>query len=487
MDRGMHAMAGESGAGGGGALAHGQVLVRIEADVQAGIRAQTRSAKPPEGPALEHSLDGTPYRAEARLGSGGMGELFAATDRASGEPVVVKVLRPELAAQPDAHERMRVEGEAIWQLSHPHIVAGRGQGLTADGRPYVAMERLKGRTLRAEARLRGPLPAPEAIRHTRQLLSALRAVHAAGVVHRDVKPDNVMLCETSARGEPRIKLIDFGIAKVIRRPPGGGAASAVHPGCGREVRIAPLAIPTLDGICVGTPRYVSPEQASGAQIDPRSDVYAAGILLYTLVAGRGPFDEIRDVTALLEAHRDLAPPPPSSVARVPIPPLLEAVILQAISKDPADRFASALAFSHALWRTVSRMSAPVAVAAGMLAERPVVVLAPPCLPRPDGGPARALEIAARRAPDRALPPAAPVEPVVPHVASRASNVGHARASATRRPVPPRPPRTLAATGRRRRAGCRRRRQHRWICDAGLVLGAAAFAAAAGALSMWLIF
>jgi serine/threonine-protein kinase len=435
-----------------------------------------------------------------------MGDLFAATDRASGESVVVKVLRPELAAQPDAHERMRVEGEAIWQLSHPHIVAGRGQGLTSDGRPYVAMERLRGRTLRAEARLRGPLPAPEAIRHTRQLLSALRAVHAAGVVHRDVKPDNVMLCETSARGEPRIKLIDFGIAKVIRRQPIGGAGSALPPGPGREVRIAPMAIPTLDGICVGTPRYVSPEQASGAAIDPRSDVYAAGILLYTLVAGRGPFDEIRDVAALLEAHRDLAPPPPSSVARVPIPPLLEGVILQAIAKDPADRFASALAFSHALWRTVSRMSSPIAVAAALpaprLVERPVLVPAPPPARRPDGGPVRLPEVAAQGHRDLAHLRAEPIGPVsprarrAPRAPSGASNVGgHAQASAMRPPGPhlsprpprrPRPPGMLATTGRRRRARCRRRPRHRWMCDAGLVLGAAAFAAAAGAVSMWLI-
>jgi serine/threonine-protein kinase len=418
-----------------------------------------------------------------------MGELFAATDRASGEPVVVKVLRLELIAQPDAHERMRVEGEAIWQLSHPHIVAGRGQGLTADGRPYVAMERLRGRTLRAEARLRGPLPAPEAIRHTRQLLSALRAVHAAGVVHRDVKPDNVMLCETSARGEPRIKLIDFGIAKVIRRQRGdGGGASGVHPGRGLEVRIAPIAIPTLEGICVGTPRYVSPEQASGAEIDPRSDVYAAGILLYTLVAGRGPFDEIRDVSALLEAHRDLAPPPPSSVAKVPIPPLLEGVILQAISKNPADRFASALAFSHALWRTVSRMCPPVAVAvaAPRPTGRPVPVLVPPHEPRPDERPTPALEVGARRQRGgacAAAPPELPVGPAPPLVAVGASNLVHTRASAQR----PRPARTLAPAGHRLRVRCRRRRRRRWMYDAGLVLGAAAFAAAAGAVSMWLIF
>ena len=294
--------------------------------------------------AYEELLRGTPYRAVAHLGSGGMGELYDAIDSARGERVVVKVLRHELAGQSDFRDRMRLEGETLTLLSHPHIVAGRGHGTTADDLPYVAMERLHGATLREElCRRGGPLPATEAIRHTRQLLSALGAVHDAGLVHRDVKPDNVMVCTGTGRGEPRIKLLDFGIAKVAKVK------------AGRYAGVSPLAFPTRDGLCVGTPRYISPEQASGAGLDPRSDLYAAGLLLYALVAGRGPFDEIKGVAALLRAHQDITPPAPSRVASVSIPAALEAVILQAIAKSPDERFADASSFQRALGATLTEL------------------------------------------------------------------------------------------------------------------------------------
>jgi serine/threonine protein kinase len=283
-------------------------------------------------------LRGTPYRAIARLGSGGMGDIYEAIDPARGERVVVKVLRPELASQRDFRDRMRLEGETLRLLSHPHIVAGRGHGVTANQLPYVAMERLHGATLREElSRLGGPLTAVDAIRHTRQLLSALAAVHHAGLVHRDVKPDNVMVCAGRACGETRIKLLDFGIAKVK---------------AGHRAGVSPLAFPTREGLCVGTPRYISPEQASGAGLDPRSDLYATGLLLYALVAGRGPFDEIKGAAGLLRAHQDVPPPPPSRVASVSIPAALEAVILRAIAKSPLDRFADASSFHRALGLTL---------------------------------------------------------------------------------------------------------------------------------------
>ena len=420
---------------------------------------QPEAPPPPDGSSsevtgAERILEGTPYRSLRRLGAGGMGDLFAAVDRISGESVVVKVLRRELVAQPDSHERMRVEGEAIGLLSHPHIVAGRGLGVTGDGRPYVAMERLKGHSLRVEGRRRGPLPLAEAIRHTRQLLSALRAVHAAGVVHRDVKPDNVMLCAGGGGAEPRIKLIDFGIAKVIRVDRAERAAG-VRGTAGP--RIAPLAIPTLEGICVGTPRYVSPEQASGAEIDPRTDVYATGIFLYTLVAGRGPFDELKGAGELLRAHRELAPPPPSRVAGIPIPALLEEVILRAISKNPGDRFGSALAFSHELWRTVSRLSHHAL--------------------RPPGGRFQVALVPTAAGPLGGLPVAFGRRPTVVALAA----VPEGGAPSVEGPGPTKVP---VPTPRRRR--CRPGRRRRWIHDASLVLGAAAFGALAGALSIWLM-
>lgn len=280
----------------------------------------------------EELLRGTPYRALAHLASGGMGEIYEAVEVARGERVVVKLLRPELAWQRDYRDRMRVEGETIALLSHPHIVAGRGHGVTADELPYVAMERLYGTTLREELRSRGAFPVGEAVHHTRQLLSALRAVHEAGLVHRDVKPDNVMVCDRGGGGT-RVKLLDFGIAKVK---------------ISSRARILPLVAPTRTGLCVGTPRYVAPEQASGAIVDPRTDIYGAGLLLYTLVAGRGPFDDIKGAEHLLRAHQEILPPPPSSVAPDAIPAALESVILRAIAKNPEHRFADAAAFARAL-------------------------------------------------------------------------------------------------------------------------------------------
>src|SRR5262249_37043100 len=127
---------------------------------------------------------------------------------------------------------------------------------------------------------------------------------------------------------------------------------------GPERLIEPLAFPTMDGHCVGTPRYASPEQALGSAVDERSDIYAAGILLYTLVTGRGPFDEIKGASNVLLAHINEEPPPPSRFTRVPIPAALEAVILRAIAKDPGDRFADALSFSRELLVMMGKMCLP---------------------------------------------------------------------------------------------------------------------------------
>jgi serine/threonine-protein kinase len=143
---------------------------------------------------------------------------------------------------------------------------------------------------------------------------------------------------------PEVKLLDFGVAKVTE---------------GAGELIAPLAFPTMDGQCVGTPRYASPEQARGAAVDPRTDIYAAGILLYTLVAGRGPFDEIKGAGNVLLAHMSEDPPPPSRFTRCPLPAALESVILRAIAKDPDDRFPDALSFSRELLVTMGKMCLPL--------------------------------------------------------------------------------------------------------------------------------
>jgi hypothetical protein len=263
-----------------------------------------------------------------------MGEIYEAIGPFGGQPVVVKILRAELAGQAELVERMRREGEMLQFLAHPNIVVSYGHGTTAAGRPYVVMERLLGSTLRQELSRRCAIPVGEAVGYTRQLLSALARVHDAGLVHRDIKPGNVMLCAAAGRGA-RIKLIDFGVAKVER-----------------EARrlVGPIAFPTREGICLGTPRYVSPEQASGLDVDRRTDIYAAGMLLYTLVAGRGPFDDIVGVERVLEAHIAHEPPPPSRFMAVPLAASIEAVILHAIAKNPAERFADVVTFRRELSR-----------------------------------------------------------------------------------------------------------------------------------------
>jgi serine/threonine-protein kinase len=292
---------------------------------------------------IEHLLEGTPYRVVRRLASGGMGDLYEAVGADGAERVVVKVLQSKWLGQADMVDRMRVEGEALALLRHPGIVGYRGHGKTAAGRPFVAMERLEGATLQTELRRTGSLPVAEAIHLTRQLLSALRAVHGAGIVHRDVKPENVFVVRQEG-APPRLKLLDFGVAKISDGP---------------GQLIEPLAFPTMDGHCVGTPRYASPEQARGATVDGRSDIYAAGILLYILVAGRGPFDDFRGASDLLLAHINEEPPPPSRFTRVPIPHALEAIILRAIAKNRDDRFADALSFSRELLVMMGKMCLPL--------------------------------------------------------------------------------------------------------------------------------
>ncbi|HKQ69593.1 MAG TPA: serine/threonine-protein kinase [Polyangiaceae bacterium] len=281
---------------------------------------------------IEEPPRGTPYRIVRRLGQGGMGEIYEADALHEAGRVVVKVLRRD---QSEMADRMRVEAEALAALAHPNIVGYRGRGRASDGRPYLVLEHVEGCTLRDELRMRGAMPMGTALALARQLLSALGAVHGAGLVHRDVKPENIMIAPLPD-GRLRLKLLDFGIVKVVER------AGPVRP----------LALPTTEGFCVGTPRYAAPEQGSGDDIDRRADIYGAGIVLYTMLAGRGPFDEIRGAGNLVRAHAALAPPPPSRFSPIPISADVEAAVLRAIAKDPRARFADAASFCRALFAAV---------------------------------------------------------------------------------------------------------------------------------------
>jgi eukaryotic-like serine/threonine-protein kinase len=269
-----------------------------------------------------HKLDqdvllGGRYRLARMVGSGGMGTVWEAEDENLGRPVAVKVLSESLAGGERAVRRFEREARAAARLSGPHVAAVYDFG-RSEGRPYIVMELVRGETLADRLAREGRLPSQEAARIATQVAEALEEAHAAGVVHRDVKPGNVML--TSA-GD--VKVMDFGIA---------AAAWAQR-------------ITTSD-LFLGTPSYVAPEQAKGEKSTAASDVYALGAVLYEMVAGRPPFVGESPV-AVAVAHVREDPPPLGQLAG-DVPPNIAAAAMAALAKDPADRPASAAAFASML-------------------------------------------------------------------------------------------------------------------------------------------
>ena len=206
------------------------------------------------------------------------------------------------------------------------------------------MERLYGRTLKHELDARGALPLGEAIEYVRQVLAALSAAHELGIVHRDVKVENVFLCLREG-SRPFVKLLDFGIAKILG---GGGGRVGPSPHISHRKRAS----------CSGRRARIAPEQALCLPVDARTDVYAVGILLYTLVVGAGPFAHVRDQRELLDAHVHQTPVAPSLVARQPVPAELDRAILTALAKRREDRFQSAGQFADELARIAARLGEP---------------------------------------------------------------------------------------------------------------------------------
>jgi serine/threonine-protein kinase len=272
-----------------------------------------------------------------------MGEVVLAEHLGLGKRVVVKLLREDLAQDPALVKRMQIEARTLAALASPYIVQVTDFGQTATGRTYIVMERLIGRTLGAELSARGALPPAEAIGYVVQVLAGLEAAHAAGIVHRDIKPENVFLCDATKDAPRMVKILDFGVAKVL------DVDAEVH-------RPALPRLVTEEGGIVGTPRVVAPEQALGKPVDARTDVYAAGLLLYTAIAGRGPFAHLKDATELLKANVMERPAPLSTLA--PIPPALDAAVQRALEKRPADRFPSAEAFAVELRRIAAELADP---------------------------------------------------------------------------------------------------------------------------------
>jgi serine/threonine protein kinase len=306
------------------------------------VRLDSPVSGPP--PPVSDPFAGTPYRAVRPLGGGGMGDVFLVEHVALGKVFAAKVLRADHTRSEQLLDRLRLEAHALGRLRHAHIVSVTDFGTTADGRPFLVMESLRGKTLGDELRTRGRLPITEAVRHARALVDALAAAHAIGVVHRDIKLENLFLAETTAT-ELVLKILDFGIARVLPGAP--------------ESAPKPLAVPTDAGMVLGTPRFTSPEGAAGDRVDERADLYAAGLVLYTMLAGRGPFDHVSGARELLAAHRSETPRPPSAYAGAPVPAELDALVLAALTKDRRARIQTALGFGRELERIAEHLAEPV--------------------------------------------------------------------------------------------------------------------------------
>jgi beta-lactam-binding protein with PASTA domain/predicted Ser/Thr protein kinase len=256
------------------------------------------------------------YRVLNRLGSGGMADVYCAHDAQLTRRVALKILHRRFAEDPSFVERFRREASSAAGLQHPNIVAIYDRG-EWDGTYYIAMEYVEGRTLKDIVREKGPAPPAAAIDITLQILRAARYAHTRGIVHRDIKPQNVLIDQ-----EGRVRVTDFGIARA-------GTSDM-----------------TETGSIMGTAQYLSPEQAQGRPVDARSDLYSIGIVLYELLTGRVPFDAESPVTvALMQVNE--APVPPSQL-NPEVSPALEAVVMRALEKDPARRFADAEEFIAAL-------------------------------------------------------------------------------------------------------------------------------------------
>ncbi|MET9571509.1 protein kinase [Streptomyces virginiae] len=296
------------------------------------------------------SLAGGRYQLRDLLGAGGMASVYLAYDSALDRQVAIKTLHSDLGREQSFRERFRREAQAVAKLSHTNIVSvfdtGEGEvtfggGRSGDGAvmPYIVMEYVEGKplgsVLEADIRQYGAMPADKALKVTADVLAALETSHEMGLVHRDIKPGNVMV---NKRGV--VKVMDFGIARAMQ----SGVTSM-----------------TQTGMVVGTPQYLSPEQALGRGVDARSDLYSVGIMLFQLLTGRIPFDADSPL-AIAYAHVQEEPVAPSSINRS-VTPAMDALVARALKKNPNERFPTAAAMGDEVARVLGsgQTGAPVIV------------------------------------------------------------------------------------------------------------------------------
>lgn len=302
------------------------------------------------------------YEVRDRIGRGAFGEVFEVYDHRLGRLVALKALTIGAAAGADADEDMRrfqMEARAVARLSHPGIVTVHDFGQTPDF-AWIAMELVIGETLKAVLD-RGERPGlTETIRVTCALLDALHYAHGRGIVHRDVKPANILLSMTAEDGLGEVRLTDFGIARI-------GEAHQ-----------------TMTGQIIGTPMAMSPEQVRGQEVDQRSDLWSVGVILYQLLTGRHPFPG--DMAVVFNGILTQTPAPPSQLA-AGLPPALDAVVATALAKQPKDRYADAAAMASALRAATAPGSAGAAAGdqgATVRLPAPVMAVAAPARRKPAG-------------------------------------------------------------------------------------------------------
>lgn len=298
------------------------------------------------------------YRIGARLGAGGIGAVYEATHVRTGRRYAIKVLLPESALEPNALRRFRREAEALARLGHASIVAVHDFDVTDDGIAFLVMDRLDGEDLAARLE-RGPLPLDTTLRIFDEIADALAAAHEAGILHRDLKPSNVFLARRPGAPE-RAVLLDFGLAKM---------ADATE-----SQRL------TATGAAMGTPMYMSPEQAQGIEVDQRTDVYSLAAILFEMVTGAPPFmgPTVTAILAKVLTH----PPPPLRSVHPAAPEVLDPVIRGALAKSPAERPPTVRAFKAQVLRSATAVAATTPLTAGRPSVPPTMLAQGQVTPSP---------------------------------------------------------------------------------------------------------
>jgi len=286
------------------------------------LKTQTtlqKSSKKTTAPPPQDVRLGKDYEVLALLGEGGMGYVYKVKDKRKNQVVAVKVVRPELAADPRALKRFEQEAEAAMGLIHPNLVPVYGQGVTADGAPYLVMEYQEGTPLDKLLKQETKIEADRCLDIFMQICAALEHAHGKGIVHRDLKPSNIVL--TAAKGNKDVvRIVDFGIAKLLASPESRESVDL-----------------TNTGDLFGSPGYMSPEQCMGYQLDARSDIYSLGCVMYELLSGMPPFQSDNPVQTIVK-HLSESPDRLNKPGGLSIPANLEALVLRCLEKDPRNRY-----------------------------------------------------------------------------------------------------------------------------------------------------